>query len=317
MRGRKDYQELATWLVESGYVDDDPIRSGSAVALSLQTSEDAGQIYLLTCAHVLCEPPGEELEQLFGPLLPSIVVYPPEAGYGKQAARKASVVRSELDLHQPTSNQAANVADWALLKIDDPNQQSGGNFAIPGELDLSDEKLAVLGYLLGSKGVDRLNRVRPKRRKNFRVEESGAGFLAYTGGEETHQGFSGGGLFASSGHLVGIHRQSMPGQRGAIQLRHILHKLAQVVDEQLALKPTSVPQSDLDALAGRPFFDQPIFDRRNLLIAGSTLALLVSLITWVFWPPPTPRVYRVIPPVWLLSQFAGTRLGARNQFGTT
>lgn len=318
----KQFKENSIWLVEARKVDQKEsvvVRSGSAVSVWLKNSDDSEKKYLLTCAHCICDESVSDNE-LFGKLLPELKVYRPGAAYKDTVALDAKLIRSELDLSQPTPKDVAPASDWVLIDVENADFSSAGDHSIfsNGEFEL--DNLAVIGYLQGSEGIDASTEVvTPYVREGFRIERTGFGDFKYTGGEETGPGMSGGGVFASNNRLIGLHRASIKDldQARAIDIEHILSKLGQSSEANSSLEPATIPGRMLELFLGEEDDDvAELSEARNatstvmeprepnikplIAIVIGALMLVILAAGYFLNRPSSIQVFRVVPPLKLL-----------------
>jgi hypothetical protein len=220
---------------------------GSGVLVEIQHRDEPKRVrrYLLTCAHVVRRKvPGTG--DWGGAVYDEILCWRPGQGYSRtykdrrRCGEHPDIFRASLSPLSPCGGRADALPDelrdapndWVLLEIDDPAFQKQGRPLRWSEIDENDS-VWIVGYP-GGAGLSKHaastgiwvngSIVENLATGPFSQERTpSAGMLSLSGVDETRPGMSGGGIFDSSGSLVGLHRAAddMAMQRNAIAATHI------------------------------------------------------------------------------------------------
>jgi hypothetical protein len=220
---------------------------GSAVLVEIEHRNEPRTVrrYLLTCAHVVRRKLAGSGDW-GGPPYDEILCWRPGQGYTRTYKDKRrcgdhpDIYRARLSALSPCAGRAEGLPeelrnapnDWVLLDVDDEAFQREGRPLRWSEID-EDAQVFIVGYP-GGAGLSR-HAAGTQIWVNGSIVENLAtgpfsqertpepGMLSLSGVDETRPGMSGGGIFDSSGALVGLHRAADDNamQRHAIAASHI------------------------------------------------------------------------------------------------
>lgn len=261
----------------------DPVNSGSGVVVKVEPIDEQGRPktdpktgnrlarnYLLTCAHVVRHP-------ATGPVVRELVCFESGKGYfrtepgAREKGEHPGSLMAQVSKLSPCPHEINSVPaelsglehDWVLLEMI-PAPDFLAFQQVPAALDWATAEtskgkpLSIIGYpegagaranehTPGAKYWKTGDIVVPTSVNEFELSDCTHGLLNYQGNGEPRPGMSGGGVFDSSGQLLGIHQlRSDPSLRnGAIALEHIdqwlrLHRQMALVTQPAPVKPGKI-----------------------------------------------------------------------------